>query len=53
MHGPSTRTRLGETSRLSRPTVTTALAELTERGFIEATADASPEDSAGRRNWSG
>jgi len=43
MHGPSTRARLGETSGLSRPTVTTALAELTERGFIEATTDASPE----------
>jgi predicted NBD/HSP70 family sugar kinase len=43
MHGPSTRARLGEISGLSRPTVTTALAELTEHSFIEASTDASAQ----------
>jgi predicted NBD/HSP70 family sugar kinase len=36
MHGPSTRARLGEVSGLSRPTVSAALAELAERGFLES-----------------
>jgi predicted NBD/HSP70 family sugar kinase len=35
MHGPSTRARLSEISGLSRPTVSTALTELIERGFID------------------
>jgi predicted NBD/HSP70 family sugar kinase len=43
VHGPNTRARLGDLSRLSRPTITTALAELTERDLIQAATDASPE----------
>jgi predicted NBD/HSP70 family sugar kinase len=47
MNGPSTRARLSEISGLSRPTVSTALAELAERGLLAAPSDNSPR-GAGR-----
>ena len=47
MNGPSTRARLGEISGLSRPTVSTALAELTERGLLAARSGDSAQ-GAGR-----
>jgi predicted NBD/HSP70 family sugar kinase len=47
MNGPSTRARLGEISGLSRPSVSTALAELTERGLL-AVRSGNSSQGAGR-----
>ena len=47
MNGPSTRARLGEISGLSRPTVSTALAELTRRDLL-ATGSGDSVPGAGR-----
>jgi predicted NBD/HSP70 family sugar kinase len=45
MNGPSTRARLSEISGLSRPTVSTALAELTGRGLLAARSGDSAQGS--------